>query len=119
MPKKPVTDVFGLWQIEGETNFEGDFEIPVIIGTDQIPKDLVSFSNAKKEKTKIRKQFIFTKMMTDLLESLIQDPDWTHLFQTPYPYIKALFCLILVFIEIFLWLYNSSKFIKVELLVYI
>lgn len=53
MSKKPVKDIFGLWQIEGDTEFSGKYEIPHISGTNKIPENLVLFSNAlKTENTK-------------------------------------------------------------------
>ena len=50
MSKKPVKDVFNLWQIEGETKFSGKYEIPCINGTDKIPENLVLFSQSHKTK---------------------------------------------------------------------
>ena len=48
MAKKPVKDVFGLWQIEGETNFSDNFEFPCIKGTNKIPDELILFSKTHK-----------------------------------------------------------------------
>lgn len=49
LPKKPIKDVFGLWQIEGETDFSGKYEIPKVHGTNKVPEDLVMFSNAENQ----------------------------------------------------------------------
>lgn len=49
MAKKPVKDVFGLWQIEGETNFSGKYEIPCVHGTNKVPEELVLFSKSGAE----------------------------------------------------------------------
>lgn len=48
MPKKPVKDVFGLWQIKG-AELAGKYEIPVIHGTSKIPCSLVPFTKCGKE----------------------------------------------------------------------
>lgn len=51
MPRKPVKDVFGLWQIDflGGAGFRGKYEIPYVHGTSQIPESLVPFSKCKNE----------------------------------------------------------------------
>ena len=48
MPKKPVKDVFGFWQIKG-ADFSGKYEIPIVHGTSKIPESLVLFSACEKE----------------------------------------------------------------------
>ena len=48
MPKKPVKDVFGFWQIKG-ADFSGKYEIPIVHGTSKIPESLVLFTNCEKE----------------------------------------------------------------------
>ena len=48
MPKKPVKDVFGFWQIKG-ADFSGKYEIPIVHGTSKIPESLVLFSTCEKE----------------------------------------------------------------------
>ncbi len=54
MPKKPVNDVFGFWQIKG-AELSGKYEIPIIHGTSKIPDDLVLFTKCEKEtKTEIK-----------------------------------------------------------------
>ena len=51
MSKKPVKDVFGLWQIEmlesGE--FAGKYDFPLISGTSKVPEILIPFSMCAKE----------------------------------------------------------------------
>ncbi len=47
MAKKPVKDMFNLWQIEGDTLFSGKYELPYIHGTDKVPSELIPFSKSK------------------------------------------------------------------------
>ncbi len=49
MAKKPVKDVFGIWQFKEAVNLVGKYQIPEIYGTYRIPDALVPFSKCGKE----------------------------------------------------------------------
>lgn len=84
MPKKPVKDVFGLWQIEflGKADFRGKYEIPYVHGTSQIPETLVPFSRCKKETDCSQKAVHFYEYDENFVSELESKRRFTKLLET-------------------------------------
>ena len=72
MPKRPVKDVFGFWQLEGMegADFFGKYEIPLLVELLRYLKKLFLSVFVKKKLKLGKKQFIFMNLMKNLYLAL-------------------------------------------------
>lgn len=81
MPKKPVKDVFGFWQIL-EADFSGKYEIPIVHGTSKIPESLVLFTNCEKETETKNKAVHFYQLDENFISCISSETKLTKKLET-------------------------------------